>query len=122
MARGPGVVEQVAQLLADVAVVHVEGGDAGAVGAEHALEILVAVVEGEREMVLARLPARQLVPFAVHTEALGVQVRGEALGAIGHVAVAEAVVAPDDALAVGQALDEDVEGLGQVELHSRLRR
>ena len=116
----PGVVEEVAQFLADVAVVHVEGGDPGAVGAEHALEVLVAVVEGEREMVLARLPARQLAPLAVHAQALAVQVVRQPLGPLGHVAVAEAAVAPDDAFAVGQALDQDVEGLGQVELDGGL--
>ena len=62
----PGVVEQVLQLLADVAVVDVERGDAGPVPAQHALQVLVAVVEGEGEEVLARLPSLELRSLAVH--------------------------------------------------------
>ena len=57
-ARGPRVVQQVRELLGHVAVVHVEGSAAGLPRAEHALEVLVAVVEVERHVVVDRLPAR----------------------------------------------------------------
>ena len=72
-------------------------------------------------MVLARLPALQLGALAVDAEAAAVQVRGQAAGALGDLAVGQAAVAPHDALPVGQGLDEHVEGLGQVELDGRLR-
>ena len=111
-----GVVEQIAQLLADVAVVDVERRDAGGVGAEHAFEVLVAVVERERHVVLSGLPPRQLGPLALHGESPAVEVGGEPPGPFGHLGVGEAAVPPHDAFAVGQGLDEGVERLGQVEL------
>ena len=120
-ARGRGVVEQVAQLLAHVAVVDVEGGDPGPVGAQHALEVLVAVVEGQGQVVLPGLVAGQVLALGAHAEAPGVQVRAQSPGALGHLAIGEAAVLPDDALPVGQRLDQGVEGAGQVELHRGLR-
>ena len=75
---GPGVVEQVPQPLADVAVVDVEGGDPGPVRAQHPLEILVAVVEGECDVVLSRLAARELGALVVHAQAAAVEIRGQA--------------------------------------------
>src|SRR3546814_987169 len=51
---GPGVLEQVAELLGDVAVVDVERRDPSLVGAEHCLDVLVAVVEIAGEVILAR--------------------------------------------------------------------
>ena len=116
----PRVVEQVAQLLADVAVVDVERGHPGPVAAQHPLEVLVAVVEGEGHVVLPRLPALEARPFALHAEPTPVEVGAEPSRAIGDLAVGQAAVAPDDALALGEALDEHVEGLGQVELDGGL--
>ena len=77
-ARGPGVVEQVAQLLADVAVVDVERGDPGPEGAQHPLQVLVAVVEGQGDVVLARLVAGELGALAVQAQAPAVEVGGQA--------------------------------------------
>ena len=118
---GLRVLEQVTQLLADVAVVDVERRDAGPVRAEHGLEVLVAVVEGERDVVLARLPSRQPLALVVRPQPAAVQVGGQAARPLGQLRVGEAPVAPDDALPVGYRLDQGVEGLGQVELHGRLR-
>ena len=75
---GPGVVEQVAQLLADVAVVDVEGGGPGPVRAQHPLQVLVPVVEGEGDMVLSRLVALELGALAAQAQAPAVEVRGQA--------------------------------------------
>jgi hypothetical protein len=47
------VLEQVDELLVDVAVVHVHGHAARLERAEHAFEIFVAVVEIERDVILA---------------------------------------------------------------------
>ncbi len=58
-APGPRVVEQVPQLLGHVAVVDVEGCDAGLVGAEHRFDVLVAVVEVAGEVVLSALVAAE---------------------------------------------------------------
>ena len=55
-----GVGEQVEQLLGDVAVVHVERCDPRLERAEHRLEVLVAVVEVDGEVVLARLVPGEL--------------------------------------------------------------
>ncbi len=71
-------------------------------------------------MVLARLPALQVGPLAPHTQALAVQIGRESARALRQVGVAEAPVAPDDTFPIGQALDKDVEGLGQVELDGRV--
>ena len=48
---GVGVVEEVAQLVLDVAVVHVDRHRAELERGEHALEVLDAVVEVERDVV-----------------------------------------------------------------------
>ena len=48
----PSIVEEVAQLVGNVPVVHVEGRTARLPRPEHPLEILVAVVEVERNMVV----------------------------------------------------------------------
>ena len=74
----PGVVEEVAQLLADVAVVHVERGHPGPEGAQHPLEVLVAVVEGQARVVLAGLVAGQLVRAGADAQPSPVQVGGQA--------------------------------------------
>ena len=113
---GLGVVEQVLQLLAHVAVVDVERGHAGPVGAQHPFEILVAVVQRQGDVVLPRLPARQVGPLAVHAQAAAVQVGGETAGALLQVGVGQAAVPPHNAFPVAQGLDQGVEGLGQVEL------
>ena len=59
-APGSAVVQEVAELLGHIAVVHVERGDAGSVRAEHPLDVLVAVVQVEGEVVLAGLPPLEL--------------------------------------------------------------
>ena len=55
-AAAPAVGQDVAQLLGHVAVVDVDRRAAGLGRAEHPLEVLVAVVEVERDVVVRRLP------------------------------------------------------------------
>ena len=85
-ARRLGVGEEVAQLLLDVAVVDVERGHPGQVGADHALDVFVAVVEVEPQVVLGRLVAGEALAPAVRAEALGVQVAGQPPGAVAELA------------------------------------
>ena len=119
MAARRRVVEQVPQLLFDVAVVDVERRDPCAVRAEHALDVLVAVVHVEREVVLSRLPTLELGAFGVTTEPTVVQVVAEAACAPGQVGVAEAPIPPDEGLAVRIRRGDDLVDLGQVEIHGR---
>jgi hypothetical protein len=62
---GLGVVEQVEQFLGHVAVVDVERGDPGLERSEHRLEVLVAVVEVDREVVLPALVAGEIGALGV---------------------------------------------------------
>ena len=75
--RGAGVVEQVGELVGDVAVVDVERGGPGQRGAEGPLEVLDAVVEVQADVVLPGLPPLQLRALAVHRDALGEEVVGQ---------------------------------------------
>ena len=118
----PGVVEQVAQLLADVAVVHVERAPRGRRRSR-------ASPRGTRCRCRGRgrggpgptpsSPARRALacgrPGPCRAGRSARRLERSATSRVG-----EAAVPPDDALAVGQALDEDVEGLGQVELDGRV--
>src|SRR5690606_27484663 len=64
----PRVAQQVEQLLVDVAVIDVQRSGARLVAAEHPLEVLVAVVEVDREVVLAGLVAGELAALAMRAE------------------------------------------------------
>ena len=96
-----GVGQQVLQLLGDVAVVHVERRDPCLVGAEHALEVLGAVVEVEGEVVLTGLVWGQLVALGTEAKAPVEQRIGEASRAVAELSVGESTVTGDDAGSVG---------------------
>ena len=68
-------------------------------------------------MVLAGLVAAELGSLGVGAEPGGDQVVGQPVGALGHLAIGEATIAPHDALAVGDGGDGVVD-VGEVELHS----
>ncbi len=122
------VTEQVPQLFADVPVVDVERRHPGAVGADHALEVLVAVVEGEGDVVLPGLVTGQPgpsgragssvrpVPLRPDAEAAVVEVRRQAPGSLGELAVRQPPVTPDEALAVGQRPGDRLDDPSQIEL------
>ena len=114
---GLGVVEEVDEFLLHVAVVHVERRHPGLVGAEHALEVLVAVVEVEPQVVLAGLPALEGVALGVGPEPVVGEHVGEPAGALGQLGVGEALVAPDDGLVVGDGGGDGLVDAGEVELH-----
>ena len=65
---GRRVGQQVVQLFGDVAIVDVERADAGLQRPEHRLQVLVAVVQVDREMVLTALVLRQIGPLGVATQ------------------------------------------------------
>ncbi len=75
--------QQVAQLVGDVAVVDVERGDPRLERAEHRLEVLVAVVQVDAEVVLPALVVGQVGTLDVAPEALAEEVVGQPPGALG---------------------------------------
>jgi hypothetical protein len=112
---GPGVVEQVGEFIAGVAVVDVERRHPGLVGAEHALQVLRAVVEVEGEMVVGRLPRRgRRVP---PPEAVPVEQVGEAAGPVGGLGPGPSPAPPHHAVAVGDGGGDGLVEVRQVELH-----
>ena len=113
--RRLGVVEQVEQLVFDVAVVDVERRDARLVRAEHALEVLVAVVEVETEVILARLPVAQRRALDPAAESAAAKIVREPPRAIGERAPGETAVAKDDALAIWDLRGDRFLNRGEVE-------
>ena len=105
------------QLLLDVAVVDVEGHGARLVGAQHALDVLVAVVEVQREVVLPRLPRRQRVALALAAEPGVDQQVGQPPRAHLQVAPGEAAARGDDRLALGNDGGDRLVDLGQRKRH-----
>jgi hypothetical protein len=114
-----GVREQIDQLLVDVAIVDVERRHPGLEGAEHALEILGAVVEVEREVVLTRFPRRQGVTLAVTAEPRGSEHVGQAAGALLQLPPRETAIRRHDRLAVGDRLGERFVDVSERKLHGR---
>ncbi len=119
--RRPGVVEQVAQLLGDVAVVDVERGDAGLQAAEHRLEVLVAVVQVDGEVVLAGLVAGKVGPLGVAAEPGADEVVGQPVGALGDVGPGQPAVAEHEALGVGAQGGDAVEHRAEIGLSTAPR-
>ena len=83
--HGPGgaVGQDVAQLGGHVAVVDVDRGGPGLPGAEHALQVLVAVVQVEGHVVVRGLPRRPGRRVAPQPQPRSGQHRGQAPGAVG---------------------------------------
>ena len=95
-ATGAGVVEQVDEFLINVTVVHVEGHDPGLVGAEHGLQVLIAVVEIETDVVLAALPILKVLALTMAAQARASQNVGESARALGELPVGEPSAPEDD--------------------------
>jgi hypothetical protein len=109
--------EHVLELGLDVAVVDVDRDGARLEGAHQRLEVFVAVVEVERDVVLARLPG--LEPLALDAAAVAEPREGaaEAAAAGVQLGVGEAAVAPDERLAVGDRAGDQVLDGGEVNEH-----
>ena len=119
---GPAVEQDVAKLLGDVPVVDVDADRPGLGGAQEGLQVLVAVVEVEGDVVVRRLPALTCRERPVRAEPGFAQHGGEPPAAVGDVAPAEATVAPHQALALGDLGRDRLVQRRQVELlgHARL--
>ena len=116
------VAQQVLELLGHVAVVDVERREACLVRAEHAFDVLVAVVQVERQVVLT---AQVVVE---HRGAVGRRAFGhgaespvdqgvrESTGPVADLGVGEASVAEDDALPIGHGRLDGLVHLSEVEL------
>ena len=113
----PGVGEEVEQLLGDVAIVHVERCDPRLERAEHRFEVLVAVVEVDREVVLARLVSGELSTLDDLAEAPVQQRVREASRAVVDLGPRQSPVAEDDALSIGDRGGDCLMGSREVEIH-----
>ena len=100
-----GVVEEVPELLDDVAVVHVDRDRPGLEATEHRLDPLGAV-----ERVDADVLAGQHADVA--------EVVRDPVRALVELAVGEAAVAGDEREAIGDRVGDGFEEVGQVELHA----
>ncbi len=115
--RRPGIVQHVGQFLGDVAVVDVERGHPGLVGADHAFQIRVAVGHVEREVALPGLVPGQRGAFGVRAQPPVPQHPGEPVGPVVDLPVGEVAPPGHDAVGVGHGGGHRGENLGQVELH-----
>ena len=116
---GRRIAQEVLELLGDVAVVDVEGRHPGLVGAEHGLQVLVAVVEVAGEVVLTGLVPGEPAAGDDGPESPVVERVGEAPGAVGHLGPGEAAIPEDQALPIGDPFgDRLVEG-GEVQFDHR---
>jgi hypothetical protein len=115
-AAGAAVVEQVGELLGDVAVVDVERGDPGLEAAQVGDQVLGAVVEVEADGLLAEFVVGEFGPLCGDGEPLVDEVAAEASGPVLHLGVGEAHVALDEVVAVGDRLGDGPCEEGDVEL------
>ena len=79
--RGAGVGEHVYELGFDIPIAAVEGRDAGAVGADHRLDVFVAVEQVEGQVVLSGFMVLQFAALALASHPDGGQVVGNPVGA-----------------------------------------
>ena len=96
---GVGVVEQVPQLLLDVAVVHVDGDGSELESRQHPLEVLGAVIEIESDVIAG-------------ADALLGEMVGEAIRPLVGLGVGQAPVAADERLALGNRVDHPFPEIG----------
>jgi hypothetical protein len=99
------VVEQVAELVLDVAIVHVDRDGAQLVGAEHALDELDAVEGVDPDVIAGADPDRG-------------QVVGEPVRALLELGVGPPLVAADQRLPVGREVDDALDQIGDVPFHA----
>ena len=111
---GTGVAEQIEEFLLHVAVIDVERRNPRLVGAQHPLQVLVAVVEIQRQVVLPGLPTRQPCAFLATAEAVDAQHVGQASAAVGDRSPVEAAVAEDQAVPIRDALRDGLVDVGQI--------
>jgi hypothetical protein len=116
---GRGVVEQVAQLIGDVAVVDVERSRPRLPCSEHPLEVLVAVVEVQGDVVVHRLPARTRSELGAEPDAGVEQHAGQSAGAVSDVGPAQSSVPEHQAVAVGMGGGDRLGDHSDVQLHGR---
>ncbi len=111
-----GIAEEVREFLGHVPIVDVERSEACLVGTEHALQVLVAVGQIDRHVVLARLVIGELGPFGDGTKTPVDQSVGEASRAIGDIGPGETPITPNQAFAIGIPLGDRFVESRQVDL------
>ncbi len=118
---GGAVSEDVAELVGHVPVVDVDGGAPGLGSAEHALEVLVAVVKVERHLVVGRLPRRPVRQPAMGAEAGLDEHLRQASGPVGDLRPGQSTIPPHDAVPIGDGRGDGLVEGGQVVLGGRHR-
>ena len=111
---GLRVFEEIQKFFFDVAIIDVERYAAGLECPQHAFEILIAVIEIQADVILARLPVGQHIAFGVTPQAGGVEHGCETPSAVGDFAPRKAAIAEDDALVVREYLGDRFVESGQV--------
>src|SRR5579862_4923368 len=96
-----GIVQQVDELVLDIAIVHVERRHACLVRSNHAFEVFIAVVEVETQMILPRLEALQRGTFLLAAKRVCPQHIGKTARALRKLPPGDAAIAKDDALRSG---------------------
>ncbi len=123
---GLRVVEQVQQFFGDVAVVDVERCHPGLQRTEHRLEVFVAVVEVDREVILPALVSVEIGALGGDAEAFADQVVGESPSPLGDVRPREALISEDQAVVVRARASRSPRaprrGRTRPEMRSRSRR
>ena len=122
--RRVGVVEQVAQLVGDVAVVHVEGGGARLGGPQHALEVGVRVRQVQGDVIVGRRPRIAVREPSPPADAVGAEEVRDASGPVGDLGPGPGPPPPEEAGAVRDLGGDRLVQRRQVELQrvSRPRR
>src|SRR5579862_3676494 len=115
-----GIVQQVDELVLDIAIVHVERRHACLVRSNHAFEVFIAVVEVETQMILPRLEALQRGTFLLAAKRVCPQHIGKTARALRKLPPGDAAIAKDDAFAVRCRRRNRFADLGKIELHERL--
>ena len=115
-----GVIEQVDELVFDVAVVDVERGNARLVCADHAFEVFVTVVQIEAKVVLARFKVLQRGTLAVAPESMTEQQIGRSSAAPIKLVPREAAIAEDDTLTFWNRGGDRFVYSGQREFHGAI--
>src|SRR5262245_9074176 len=116
-----GVIEEIDQLVFDVAIIDVERGEASLIGTDHSFEVLIAVVQIEADMGLARFEGLQRRALLPASQSLCMKEVGQLPRARGEGAPGQAPVAKHYAVAIGNRFSDRLVDGRKVEVHTWAR-
>ena len=112
---GAGIVQQIGQFFIGISDVDVEGRQPGLEGAEHGLQVFIAIMQIDGQPVLAGLPIGQFAAFPVTAQAPFMQHVGQTVAALGEIVIAQAAAAEDHGLPCADPLRHQVQNVRQIE-------